>query len=188
MGNKRVARTKDIFLIVSTASLCPIRTNAQQLKETHADSWNTSKWRKHLDQFDNICAAFRKCTTNTETRGKYRNKLQILHSKYRNTLQIQKRAANTETCSKYRNTLRIQKRIANTETQQIQKTTTKVVPNDTKSAEHRLEWSVYHLFLFMLWISDFCYCSTLRMHTSQDLAEWKSGILSVILMISEEPA
>ncbi len=34
---------------------------------------------------------------------------------------------------------------------------------------------VYRPFLRMLWISDFCHCSTLRMHTSQDLAEQKSG-------------
>ncbi len=27
--------------------------------------------------------------------------------------------------------------------------------------------SVNHPFMFTLWISDFCYCSTLRMHTLQ---------------------
>ncbi len=56
-----------------------------------------SKLRKHLHQFDNTCAAFRKCAANTETRCKYRNALQIQkHTANREMLQIQKHAANTE--------------------------------------------------------------------------------------------
>ncbi len=39
----------------------------QQLKKTHANRRNTRKIRKHLHQFDNTCAAFRKCSANTET-------------------------------------------------------------------------------------------------------------------------
>ncbi len=41
---------------------------------------------------------------------------------------------------------------------------------------------MYHLHVYVvdIWL--------LRMHSSQDLAERKSGIISVILMIHEEPA
>ncbi len=57
----------------------PWKLNTLQLKETHAE--NTSKWWKHLHQFDSTCTAFRK------------NKV----------LQSEKTQPNMGTCWKYKN-------------------------------------------------------------------------------------
>lgn len=54
----------------------PCMLNALQLKETHAVSRNTSKFRKRLHQFDSICIIFFKSAAKLENTSKYRNKLQ----------------------------------------------------------------------------------------------------------------
>ncbi len=68
-----------------------------------------------------------------------------------------------------------QRNAANTETSCIQKTTVDMFPADTESAEHSLDTLVSSPLVYVVafWLL---------------LAEQKSGVLSVILMISEEPA
>ncbi len=56
-----------LYLFIRGSIQCPTGANVRVLKKTHANSQNTSNLRKHIRQFDNIYAAFRKRAANTKT-------------------------------------------------------------------------------------------------------------------------